>query len=219
MRHSPKVMRSIFGQMDSDNANIRSIAFEKARTTLANEGVTFTHLLEAHERCAAIDGAAARTATATTRPPPMDAARPHPAPPPPPPNPPPGSRPARPSHERVGEPAGDGPDFSGRVDGDPHTRANGLARTLHGRRIWFFTVRSEGRRIIRDKAPPRDTLGVLRILKDRIIGEGVFGSRHSMTPSFEAENVLYEPFVVTGEKPEWIRQMHRLSTTGDEILW
>ncbi len=226
MRYSPKVMRSIFGQMDADNANIRTIAFEKARSTLAADGVTFIGLFEAYERCRAIDEAAARATTgsdqaATT------SSRPSPTkPPPPPPSPEPTASSRRnetdagaKAKERSTDPVGGGPDFSRRADGDPHTRANGLAKTLHARRVWFFTIRSEGRRIVRDTVPPRDTVGILRILKDRIIGEGVYGPRHSMTLSFEADDILYEPFIVTGEKPGWVRQMHRLSTTGDEIIW
>jgi len=80
-------------------------------------------------------------------------------------------------------------------------------------------MRSDGRRIVRGKQPPRDAVGVLRILKDGIIGQGAYGPRHGMTLSYETDHVLYEPFVVTGEKQEWVRQMHRLSATEQQIIW
>jgi len=215
MRYSPRVMRSIFGQMDSDNANIRSIAFEKARDTLAAEGVTFTKLLEAHERCVALDQAAIREAEIRAAKATASASEP-------PPPPPPRSSPREASHA-ASAPAPDatasGPNFTARADGDPYTRPNGLARRLHRRRVRFFTMRSDGRRIVRGKQPPRDAVGVLRILKDGIIGQGAYGPRHGMTLSYETDHVLYEPFVVTGEKQEWVRQMHRLSATEQEIIW
>lgn len=99
------------------------------------------------------------------------------------------------------------------------TKKNGTALNVHKPRVRMFIREVDGLRIIRDRKPPSGTIGVMRILEDRILGHGVYGPRHRMKLSFEADGILYEPFIEEGESVAWVSQMHRVSADGDQIIY
>lgn len=227
MARSPLLIDRILGQMESNDPNTRGIAFEKARSMLAEDKVTFRDLFAAHlavesqkaaekekasvaakaAASAAAAAAAAKTeadertaqmarATANAR----------------------AAASAPPPHKQPQRTGWGDPDLN--YDRKKHTKRNGTAKRTHKRRSWFFTRRIGDKMVVRNMPPPKGSLGVLRILSDRIV-EGGHPSfpRHRFVASFETDTIIYEPFVEEGDSPGWIQQKHRLSATQAKIIW
>jgi hypothetical protein len=98
-------------------------------------------------------------------------------------------------------------------------KSDGTALYVHKPRVGMFTRRVDGLKVVRNRKPPTYAQGVLRILEDRIVGQGSFGPRHRMKLSFQTDGVLYEPFFEEGDKTDWVAQIHRLSADGDRIIY
>ena len=200
MRSNPELLDRVLGQMESDDANTRGIAFETALRMLKAQGLTFRDIHASHvARTREAEEAAERKKRADA------AARSAPRP---------DAQPA-PSHRAPPRPTRRPSPVQPRVLAKP----NGTALHVHKPRVGLFTRRVDGLKVVRNRQPPAYTIGVLRILDDRIVGHGLFGPRHRMKLSFQSDGVLYEPFHEEGEKPEWVAQFHRLSADGDRIIY